>query len=137
MMSVSSRSVFRCIKELHKMTGFKQGNVFKLTALAIAAAAVVTPVAWSSSNEIVIDKSTTFTVVSTTEPEMYDRFILTRRDSNSQTAAARGANTLSIASNKLGMTLQSVRTLSTGAEHQRSAARSGREQSHDGRDHRQ
>ena len=98
------------------MTGFKRKNVFKLTALAIAAAAIVAPAAWSGSNEIVIDKSKIFAVGTAAESETFDRFIITRRDDNTQTAAARTANTLSATSSKLGMTLQSVRTLSTGAE---------------------
>jgi serine protease len=94
----------------------KRQPALKLTALAIAAAAAVAPIAWSVESEMVVNQSRNFAATAD-EPVLYDRFIVTYRDGSAGEAAAasRSANTLDAATD-LNLGLQSVRTLSTGAE---------------------
>jgi hypothetical protein len=51
-------------------------NALKLTALAIAAAAIVAPVAWSGSRVPIVDRSSTKAAAGAQE-ELHDRFIVT------------------------------------------------------------
>jgi serine protease len=94
----------------------KRQPVLKLTALAIAAAAAVAPIAWSVESGLVVSQSRNFAAAAD-EPVFYDRFIVTYRDGSAGEAAAasRSANMLK-ASGDTNMGLQSLRTLSTGAE---------------------
>jgi serine protease len=89
-------------------------NVLKLTALAIAAAAIVAPVAWSGSRVPIVDRSSTKARVAQQE-ELHDRFIVTYRDS-SRTAATTRQATFGKASTTLGYNVRAARALSTGAE---------------------
>ncbi len=89
-------------------------QVLRLSALAIAAAAIVAPAAWSGgrapvANRALVAKS------ATAQTELNDRFIVTYRDATraAKTAlAGRFAGT----ANGLGLTVSPVRTLSTGAD---------------------
>lgn len=89
-------------------------QVLRLSALAIAAAAIVAPAAWSGgrtpvANRAVVAKS------AVAQTELNDRFIVTYRDATraAKTAlAGRFAGT----ANGLGLTVTPVRTLSTGAD---------------------
>jgi serine protease len=89
-------------------------NALKLTALAIAAAAIVAPVAWSGSRVPIVDRTSTNTRAAEQE-ELYDRFIVTYRD-NSSSAKAVIQSKFSTASTRLGLTINGLRTLSTGSE---------------------
>lgn len=91
-------------------------NVLRLTALAVAAAAIVAPVAWSGGRAPVIDRvaQKTATAVPAQE-DTHDRFIVTYRDAASAAKSAPGAR-FADASNRMGMSVRSLRTLSTGAE---------------------
>lgn len=89
-------------------------NALKLTALAIAAAAIVAPVAWSGSRVPIVDRTSTNTRAAAQE-ELFDRFIVTYRD-NSSSAKAAIQSKFSTASAKLGLTINGLRTLSTGSE---------------------
>jgi serine protease len=91
-------------------------NVLKLTALAVAAAAIVAPVAWSGGRAPVIDRVAQKTA--TTAPaqeETHDRFIVTYRDA-ARAAKSSSASRFADASTRMGMSVRSLRTLSTGAE---------------------
>jgi serine protease len=91
-------------------------NVLRLTALAVAAAAIVAPVAWSGGRAPVIDRVAQKTA--TTAPaqeETHDRFIVTYRDAASA-AKSSSASRFADASTRMGMSVRSLRTLSTGAE---------------------
>lgn len=89
-------------------------NALKLTALAIAAAAIVAPVAWSGSRVPIVDRASTKARTATQE-ELYDRFIVTYRDSTRTAATSRQA-TFANASTTLGYNVRSARVLSTGAQ---------------------
>lgn len=89
-------------------------NALKLTALAIAAAAIVAPVAWSGSRVPIVDRSSTKAAADAQE-ELHDRFIVTYRDSARSLATSRQA-TFADASTALGYNVRSARVLSTGAQ---------------------
>jgi serine protease len=89
-------------------------NVLRLTALAIAAAAIVAPVAWSGGRVPVIDRVAQSTTAPAQE-ETHDRFIVTYRDAASA-AKSSSASRFADASTRMGMSVRSLRTLSTGAE---------------------
>jgi serine protease len=89
-------------------------NALKFTALAIAAAAIVAPVAWSGSRVPIVDRASTKARAAAQE-ELYDRFIVTYRDSTRSAATSRQA-TFANASTTLGYNVRAARALSTGAE---------------------
>lgn len=91
-----------------------KNNALRLTALAIAAAAIVAPVAWSGSRAPIVDRSSTTTRASAQE-EQHNRFIVTYRNNASSTKAT-SQNKLAAASTKLGMGIRGLRTMSTGAD---------------------
>ncbi len=91
-----------------------KNSVLKLTALAIAAAAIVAPVAWSGSRAPIVDRSSTSTRAVGQE-ELNDRFIVTYRDP-ARAASSRAQDKLSTASTNLGMGVRGLRTMSTGAD---------------------
>lgn len=91
-----------------------KNNALKLTALAIAAAAIVAPVAWSGSRAPIVDRSSTTTRAAAQE-EQHNRFIVTYRN-NASSAKAANQSKLAAASTKLGMGIQGLRTMSTGAD---------------------
>lgn len=90
-------------------------NALKLTALAIAAAAIVAPAAWSGSRVPIVDRASTKARAAAQE-ELYDRFIVTYRDSSASTAATTRQATFANASTTLGYDIRSARVLSTGAQ---------------------
>ncbi len=90
-------------------------NALKLTALAIAAAAIVAPVAWSGSRAPIVDK-TSMAARAGAQEELHDRFIVTYRDTTTSSAKVASQDKLAAASTKLGMSIRAARTLSTGAE---------------------
>lgn len=96
------------------MTRPHKYNVLKLSALALAAAAIVAPAAWSGGRAPVVDRSQTSTRAAAQE-ELHDRFIVTYRDSSRASKSATQGK-FSTASTKLGMGINSLRTLSTGAD---------------------
>ncbi|MFZ2754911.1 MAG: S8 family peptidase [Lysobacteraceae bacterium] len=89
-------------------------NALKLTALAIAAAAIVAPVAWSGSRVPIVNKASTTTRAAAQE-EQFNRFIVTYR-SNTRTAATTRQATFANASTTLGYNVRAARVLSTGAQ---------------------
>ena len=89
-------------------------NALKLTALAIAAAAIVAPVAWSGSRVPIVNKASTTTRAAVQE-EQFNRFIVTYR-SNARTAATTRQATFANASTTLGYNVRAARVLSTGAQ---------------------
>lgn len=89
-------------------------NVLKLSALALAAAAIVAPAAWSGGRAPVIDRSQTSARAAAQE-EQHDRFIVTYRDS-SRAAKLATLGKLPEASSRLTMGINPMRTLSTGAD---------------------
>lgn len=97
------------------MIRHQKHNVLKLSALAIAAAAIVAPVAWSGSRAPVVDRSATAFRATAVQEELSDRFIVVYRD-NARVAKASVQGKLSTASTNLGMGLRAVRTLSTGSD---------------------
>ena len=89
-------------------------QVLRLSALAIAAAAIVAPAAWSGgrvpvANRAVVAKS------AAAQPERNNRFIVTYRD-NARAARTALAGRFANAATGLGLTVSPVRTLSTGAD---------------------
>ena len=91
-------------------------NILKLTALAIAAAAIVAPVAWSGSRAPIVDKTQNLTSTrAAAQEEQSDRFIVTYRN-NAQTAKSASQGKFSTASTTLGMGIRGMRTLSTGSD---------------------
>ncbi len=92
-----------------------KNNVFKLSALALAAAAIVAPAAWSGGRAPVVDRSQIDTTRATAEEEQHDRFIVTYRDSD-RSAKQATASKLPEVSSRLAMGINPMRTLSTGAD---------------------
>ena len=93
----------------------KKNNVLKLSALALAAAAIVAPAAWSGGRVPVVDRSQINTTRAAAQEELQDRFIITYRDS-SRAAKLGTLSKLPDASNRLSMGINAMRTLSTGAD---------------------
>jgi serine protease len=89
-------------------------NVLKLSALAIAAAAIVAPAAWSGGRAPVVDRSQN-NFRAAAQEEQHDRFIVTYRDSGRSSKAALQTR-FSDASTNLGMGVRGLRTLSTGSD---------------------
>jgi hypothetical protein len=102
------------MKELCNMIRPNKNSVLKLTALAIAAAAIVAPVAWSGSRAPVVDR-TSASSRATAQEDQHDRFIVTYRDSSRASKAAVQTR-FADASTTLGMGIQGLRTLSTGSD---------------------
>lgn len=91
-------------------------NALKLTALAIAAAAIVAPVAWSGSRAPIVDRSAmSARAAAPQQQDQTDRFIVVYRD-NSRALQSTVQSKLSTASTNLGMGIRAVRTLSTGSD---------------------
>jgi serine protease len=93
----------------------KKNNVLKLSALALAAAAIVAPAAWSGGRVPLVDRSQVDTTRSAAQEELHDRFIITYRDS-SRSAKLATLGKLPDASGRLSMGINPMRTLSTGAD---------------------
>jgi serine protease len=91
-------------------------DILRLTALAVAAAAIVAPVAWSGGRAPVIDRVAQKTAATApTQEDTHDRFIVTYRDPANAAKSASNSR-FADASTRLGMSVRSMRTLSTGAE---------------------
>lgn len=93
-------------------------NVLKLSALALAAAAIVAPAAWSGGRAPIVDRSqanASVTAKAGAQEEQHDRFIVTYRDS-SRAAKLATLGKLPEASSRLTMGINPMRTLSTGAD---------------------
>jgi serine protease len=91
-------------------------NVLRLTALAVAAATIVAPVAWSGGRAPVIDRVAQKTAsTAPAQEETHDRFIVTYRDAARATQSS-SSSRFADASTRMGMSVRSLRTLSTGAE---------------------
>ena len=93
----------------------KKNNVLKLSALALAAAAIVAPAAWSGGRVPLVDRSQINTTRAAAQEELHDRFIITYRDS-SRSAKLATLGKLPDASSQLSMGINTMRTLSTGAD---------------------
>lgn len=93
----------------------KKNNVLKLSALALAAAAIVAPAAWSGGRVPLVDRSQINATRAAAQEELHDRFIVTYRDS-SRSAKLETLGKLPDASSRLSMGINAVRTLSTGAD---------------------
>ncbi len=89
-------------------------NALKLTALAIAAAAIVAPVAWSGSRVPIVNKASATTRAAAQE-ERFNRFIVTYHG-NTRSAATTRQATFANASTALGYNVRAARVLSTGAQ---------------------
>lgn len=89
-------------------------HALKLTALAVAAAAIVAPVAWSGGRAPIVDRSQAQFRAATQEAQ-YDRFIVTYRDS-ARAAKVAPQTRFAKAASDAGMGILGLRTLSTGAE---------------------
>ncbi|MFZ5636728.1 MAG: S8 family peptidase [Pseudomonadota bacterium] len=89
-------------------------QALRLTALAVAAAAIVAPVAWSGGRVPIVDRSQTPFRAAAQEAQ-YDRFIVTYRDS-ARAAKAAPQTRFAKAATDTGMGIRAMRTLSTGAE---------------------
>ena len=88
---------------------------FRLTALAVAAAAALVPLAHSGDRAVVLNKVTPQLKSASAElDELSDRFIITR--SSTAKAARLDAGKLSAAGAKAGVQVRPLRTLGTGAE---------------------
>jgi len=92
----------------------RKNNALRLTALAIAAAAIVAPVAWSGSRAPVVNK-TSVTTRAAAQEEQFNRFIVTYRG-NTRSAATTRQATFANASTALGYNVRAARVLSTGAQ---------------------
>jgi serine protease len=104
------------------MTPRKTSSTFKLSALAIAAAAFIVPLAHSVDGNVVVDKvgaAARVAKAASTQEDSYDRFIVTYRTGD-QFASARTksgrANMLAKASADLDLEIRPLRTMGTGAE---------------------
>lgn len=89
-------------------------QVLRLSALAIAAAAIVAPAAWSGGRAPVVNRAVASKGV-TAQPELNDRFIVTYRDTT-RVAKTALASRFTNAATSLGLTVNPLRTLSTGAD---------------------
>ena len=89
-------------------------HALKLTALAVAAAAIVAPVAWSGGRAPIVDRSQAQFRAAAQE-EQYDRFIVTYRDS-ARVAKSAAQTRFAKAASDTGTGILGLRTLSTGAE---------------------
>lgn len=89
-------------------------QVLRLSALAIAAAAIVAPAAWSGGRAPVVNRAVA-PKSAAAQTELNDRFIVTYRDAT-RAAKTALAGRFTGAANGLGLTVSPVRTLSTGAD---------------------
>lgn len=97
------------------MTSRKTTGQFRLTALAVAAAAALVPLAHSGDRAVVVNKVAPLAKSASAELEApSNRFIVTR--TSTAKAARLDAGTLSAAGAKAGVQVRPLRTLSTGAE---------------------
>ena len=97
------------------MIRLKPSHAFRLTALAVAVAAVAAPIAWSGSRAPVVDRTAAQSRTSAPQEERNDRFIVTRRDNTRVSASSLQARYADKAG-RLGMGIQGLRTLATGAD---------------------
>ncbi len=88
-----------------------------LTALAVATAIFVAPTAWSGGKPGTLDKRSGIPASSQLAGDRseHDRFLVSYRDSGSKTAAAARSQAFGKAATTLGMRIQPLRTLGTGA----------------------
>ncbi len=93
----------------------KKNNVLKLSALALAAAAIVAPAAWSGGRVPLVDRSQINATRAAAQEELHDRFIISYRDST-RSAKLATLGKLPDASGRLSMGINAMRTLSTGAD---------------------
>jgi serine protease len=101
------------------MSSRKTLDALKLSALAVAAAAVIIPMAHSGGRAAIVDRSSAATskAANAAESEKADRFIVTYR--NAATAKTSGAGIqakLGAASKAVGASVRMSRSLSTGAD---------------------
>ena len=89
-------------------------HVLRLSALAIAAAAIVAPAAWSGGRAPVANRAPMLKTAAAQE-QLNDRFIVTYR-SGAKAAAASAQSRFATASTTLGMNIRGLRTLSTGSD---------------------
>ena len=106
----------------------QKNSVLNLTALAIAAAAIVAPVAWSGSRAPIVDRASTSSRAAAQQPQQYDRYIVIYRN-NAASAKAASQAKFATASTTLGMGIRGVRTLSTGSDLIRTDRKLGRAES--------
>jgi serine protease len=97
------------------MIRLKPSHAFRLTALAVAVAAVAAPIAWSGSRAPVVDRTAAQSRASAPQEERHDRFIVTWRDSARAATSSLQVRYADKAS-RLGMGIQGLRTLATGAD---------------------
>jgi len=97
------------------MIRLKPSHAFRLTALAVAVAAAAAPIAWSGSRAPVVDRTAAQSRVSAPQEEGHDRFIVTWRDSARAARTSLQSRFAGKAGN-LGLGVQGLRTLSTGAD---------------------
>ncbi len=90
-------------------------HAFRLTALAVAVAALTAPIAWSGSRAPVVDRTAAQSRVSAAQDEGHDRFIVTWRDSARAARTSLESRYAGKAGN-LALGIQGLRTLSTGAD---------------------
>lgn len=91
-----------------------RNQVLRLSALAIAAAAIVAPAAWSGGRAPVVNRAVA-PKSAAAQTELNDRFIVTYRDAT-RAAKTALAGRFAGKANGLGLTVSPVRTLSTGAD---------------------
>ena len=91
-----------------------RNQVLRLSALAIAAAAIVAPAAWSGGRAPVVNRAVA-PKSAAAQTELNDRFIVTYRDAT-RAAKTALAGRFTGKANGLGLTVSPVRTLSTGAD---------------------
>jgi len=89
-------------------------HVLRLSALAVAAAAIVAPVAWSGGRAPVVNRAPMLKTAAAQE-QLNDRFIVTYR-AGAKAAAASAQSRFATASTTLGMNIRGLRTLSTGSD---------------------
>ena len=89
-------------------------HVLRLSALAVAAAAIVAPVAWSGGRAPVANRAPMLKTAAAQE-QLNDRFIVTYR-AGAKAAAASAQSRFATASTTLGMNIRGLRTLSTGSD---------------------
>ena len=89
-------------------------HVLRLSALAVAAAAIVAPVAWSGGRAPVANRAPMLKTAAAQE-QPNDRFIVTYR-AGAKAVAANAQNRFATAATTLGTNIRGLRTLSTGAD---------------------
>ncbi|MFD0726556.1 S8 family peptidase [Lysobacter brunescens] len=97
------------------MIRLKPSHAFRLTALAVAVAAVTAPIAWSGSRAPVVDRTAAQSRMSAAQDEGHDRFIVTYRD-NARAARTSLESRYAGKAGNLGLGIQGLRTLATGAD---------------------